>query len=85
MADIVFRTIVDDDRLIRPPTGVVLPTGEVEVTVRPMPSTVENGDSLASMKAWLLEAAAEAERLRPTLPADLAEHHDHYAHHKPLP
>jgi hypothetical protein len=86
MRPIQFETIVGADRIIRPPAGVSLPEGVIEVTVRPLPSApaVECTPSV-SAHGWLLELAAEAERVAPKLPSDLAEHHDHYAHGKPLP
>jgi hypothetical protein len=86
MESLTFRAVVENEQLIRPPAGVELPRGAVEVTVRPLSSAEASGnDSLASTRAWLLGMAAEVERLSPNLPADLAEHHDHYAHGKPLP
>jgi hypothetical protein len=86
MEAITFHTRVEQDQVIRPPAGVSLPPGEVEVTVRPLPEqAVPGADPLAPTRAWLLALAAEAERLAPSLPGDLAEHHDHYAHGKPLP
>ncbi len=86
MKSIEFHAIVDQDQVIRPPEGVLLPRGEVEVTVRsrqpePAPST----DSLAPTRAWLLRLSAEAERAAPDLPSELAEHHDHYPQAKPRP
>jgi hypothetical protein len=42
-------------------------------------------DPMASTRAWLLATAreAEADPDAHSLPADLAEQHDHYAHGKP--
>lgn len=86
MEIIRFATVVDRDQVIRPPSGVTLPHGEIEVTVRPCGSTpLSAGDPLATTRAWLLDLAAEAERAMPDLPADLAVNHDHYAHGTPLP
>ncbi len=34
METIEFHAVVDQEQVIRPPNGVVLPRGEVEVTVR---------------------------------------------------
>jgi hypothetical protein len=85
MATITFQAQVDREQIIRPPTGVTLPEGALEVTVRPMPAPPAQDDLLAPTRAWLLELAAEAERAAPDLPADLAEQHDHYAHGKPRP
>lgn len=86
MESIQFNTVVDQDQVIRPPQGVVLPRGEIEVTVRPRPNTVpSSSDSLAATRDWLLSLAWESEQANPELPQDLAEHHDHYAHGKPRP
>ena len=85
MKAIQFETVVGEDQVIRPPAGVTLPQGAIQVTVQsaqpPSPSAT---DSLASTREWLLEIAAEAERSAPSLPSDMAEHHDHYAHGTPL-
>ncbi len=86
METIHFRTTVDEDQVIRPPTGVTLPRGEIEVIVRARPE--EPGlpvDALTRTRDWLLALAADAEANGPDLPSDLARHHDHYAHGKPLP
>lgn len=85
MSAIRFKAVVDEEQVIRPPVGVELPRGVLEVTVRE--AATENGapDPLASTRAWLLALATEAEQSGPDLPSDLAEHHDHYAHGKPLP
>ena len=86
MPVIQFNAVVDRDQVIHPPQGVILPQGEIEVTVRfpsspPPPAT----DPLASTRDWLLALSAEAEQANPDLPHDMAEHHDHYAHGKPRP
>jgi hypothetical protein len=83
MSAIRFTTIVGADGIIRPPAGVKLPEGEVEVAVQSpaiVPSSTNHPDSTCG---WLLDLAAEAERDGTRLPADIAEHHDHYAHGKP--
>ena len=85
MEDIHFNTVVDCEQVIRPPEGVKLPEGEIEVTVRPRSAVTASANPLAPTRDWLLALAKEAEQARPNLPADLAEHHDHYAHGKPLP
>lgn len=86
MEIIRFTTVVGQDQVIRPPSGITLPQGEIEVTVHPYRSMPPSaGDPLAATRAWLLDFAAEAQRAAPELPADLAVHHDHYAHGKPLP
>jgi hypothetical protein len=82
---IQFNTIVDREQIIRPPDGVTLPEGEIEVTVRQRQSASPALDSLAPTRDWLLALAADAEQTRPDLPVDLAENHDHYAHGKPRP
>jgi hypothetical protein len=38
---IQFNAVVGPDQVIRPPAGVALPQGEIEVTVRPRPSPAE--------------------------------------------
>ncbi len=81
METIQFSAMVDQEQVIRPPTGVVIPQGEIEVTVRSRTSApTMSDDALASTRDWLLAMAADAERAKPDLPADLAIHHDHYAH-----
>lgn len=85
MNTIQFHAVVGQEQVIRPPDGVTLPQGEIEVTVRPRPMTESTSNSLSRTRDWLLGLAAEAEQERPHLPSDLAEQHDHYAHGKPLP
>ena len=86
MQTIQFHTVVDQEQVIRPPQGVRLPSGEIEVTVRPITATPPSQvEALAATRAWLLALASEAEEQAPDLPDDMAEHHDHYAHGKPLP
>jgi hypothetical protein len=84
MNAIHFNAVVGVDQVIRPPAGVALPEGEIEVMVRPRapePAT----DSLASTRSWLLALAEDAEKSPSDLPADMAINHDHYAHGKPRP
>lgn len=85
--DLKFNTVVGSDQTIHPPSGVALPEGEVEVTVRPVAdeSAPPLGDALSETREWLLALARKAEEVRPNLPSDLAENHDHYAHGKPQP
>jgi hypothetical protein len=86
MAEIRFRVTIGGDQVIRPPAGIALPEGEVEVTVR---SATERSsirtDAFEATRAWLLAMAEEVEASAPDLPSDLAEQHDHYAHGKPRP
>jgi hypothetical protein len=88
MNEIRFQTTVGLDRVIHLPDGVDLPEGVIEVTVRSGPTATAAepaDDAMASTRAWMLALADEAERALSSLdlPADLAEHHDHYAHGKP--
>jgi hypothetical protein len=88
MNEVRFLAVVGDDQVIRPPAGVLIPGGEVEVTVRTTvvaaPSSEE--EDVESLRDWLLGLAKEAEAIEgPPLPSDMAENHDHYAHGKPLP
>ncbi|MGC8641877.1 MAG: hypothetical protein ACP5XB_18580 [Isosphaeraceae bacterium] len=88
MNEVRFQTTVGDDRMIHLPEGIDLPPGQIEVTVRSGPAATAAEpvpDAMASTRAWMLELAGEAERALSSLdlPADLAEHHDHYAHGKP--
>ncbi len=85
MTTIQFNAVVDQEQIIRPPGGITLPCGEIEVTVRARQPEVAAADPLGSTRAWLLALAAEAEQAHPDLPTDLAENHDHYAHGKPRP
>jgi hypothetical protein len=79
MDAIRFNAIIGDDQVIRPPDGVSLPPGSFQVTVVPLQTSPE----INELRAFLLAAAAEAERDPTPLPADLAENHDFYAHGKP--
>jgi len=76
------HAVIDQDQVIRPPDGVVLPHGEVEVSVRET-AHKPSEDPLASMRAWLLDLSADAVQAAPDLPEELAQQHDHYAHGKP--
>ena len=85
MRPIQFQAVVGSEQVIRPPEGVTLPEGAIEVTVRAVGEPAAPDPSrLAATRGWLLDLAAEAERSAEVLPADLAEHHDHYAHGTPL-
>jgi hypothetical protein len=84
MDTIQFNTVVGQDQVIRPPGGVVLPQGEIEVIVRTRASAEgTSADAVTATREWLLAFGAAAEREGPDLPADLAANHDHYAHGKP--
>ena len=84
MKTIQFNAIVGADQVIRPPQGVALPEGEIEVTVRVRAVSSPVSDVLESTRSWLLALANEAEAAQPNLPPDMAAQHDHYAHGKPL-
>jgi len=79
MSAIQFTAVVGPDGVIRPPEGVVLPRGEIEVEVR---ACTPQGEVPASALTfgWLLDLAAQIEAENPNLPSDMAENHDHYAH-----
>ena len=82
-----FVATVGEDQVIRPPSGVSLPGGEVEVVIQSVsakPSIVDQ-DEMAATRDWFLAIAAAAEALNPPLPADRVLNHDHCAHGKPLP
>jgi hypothetical protein len=81
MGVVEFDAVVGQDQVIRPPHGITLPRGEVKVTVRASPVDSSDG-CLASTRGWLLALAKEAEEAAPSLPSDMAEHHDRYAHGK---
>ena len=85
MQPVRFEAIVDEDHVIRPPDGVELPVGPVEVTVRAVSKSApaSQSASLEETRRWLLQAAADVEQADPQLPSDLAQRHDHYAHGKP--
>ncbi len=86
METLEFHAVVNEEQVIRPPSGVILPQGEIEVTVRARrPEVVPSSDGLAPTRAWLLALADEAEKAAPDLPPDMAENHDHYAHGTPRP
>ncbi len=82
MEVIRFNTVVGDDQVIHVPSGMAVPPGPCEVTVKPadQPSPTPPPPEIWD---WLLAQAAEAERDPSDLPADLAENHDFYAHVKP--
>ena len=42
MKTIHFNAVVGEDQVIRPPAGVSIPEGEIEVSVRPRPTTIAN-------------------------------------------
>jgi hypothetical protein len=84
MDSIQFNTVIGEDQVIHLPAGVSIPSGMCEVTITPAPSTTEKSNSLAPGSwEWLLALAADAERVSPPLPSDMAENHDFYAHGKP--
>ena len=86
MEAIRFHAVVDQEQVIRPPAGIILPQGAIEVIVQHIePPTTPEADPLASTRHWLLALAEEAEQAAPDLPSDMAAYHDHYAHGKPLP
>ena len=86
MQTIHFQTVIKDDGVIRPPNGLSLPQGLVDVVVKATNLEIDtNREPWIATRAWLLALAQEAEQAGPNLPPDLAEHHDHYAHGKPLP
>ena len=76
MSAIHFTTVIGPDGVIRPPAGVTLPEGEVEVAVHSKAAD----DPMAATRSWLLALAAEVEAdpAFQNLPPDLAENHDHY-------
>ena len=84
MEEVRFFATIGEDQMNRPPTGVQIPGGEVEVVIRPVVADepVSDIDSMAEMRAFLLAFAAEAEAIDAPLPSDLAENHDFYGHGK---
>jgi hypothetical protein len=66
-----------------------LPQGtQVVVNLIPQPSDEKVAEDevearVARTRTFLLKWANRAESAAPSLPSDLAEHHDHYAHGKP--
>ncbi len=83
MSAIQFTTVIGPDGVIRPPVGVKLPEGQIQVAVQSCAAQRPDSDSPGLTYGWLLALAAEAERDAPSLPADMAENHDRYAHGKP--
>jgi hypothetical protein len=85
MSAIHFQTVIGPEQVIRPPDGTILPEGPIDVTINTLPGDAEGpGTRPQATRDWLLGLAEEAERAAPPLPTDLAEHHDYYAHGKPL-
>ena len=81
-----FHTTIGEDGVIRPPEGLVLLTGAVEVIVlQPeCPSTDEDSERVKQPWPLLERLARAAQELGvEDMPADLAENHDHYAHGAP--
>ncbi len=79
----VRNGVVVFDAGVSPPsdgTRVRIEAEQPSLRLRPIPD-----DPMASTRAWLLSIAreAEADPEAHSLPADLAEQHDHYAHGKP--
>lgn len=88
--EVCFVAIVDKDGIIRPPAGVIIPPGQVEVVVRstlvaslPASQPSSEEEDIASLRTFLLGMAAEAEAIDDELPDDMAENHNHYAHGAP--
>jgi hypothetical protein len=44
MKTVQFNAVVGADQVIRPPTGVILPEGEIEVVVRPRPNRMARSE-----------------------------------------
>ncbi len=83
MSEIRFQAVVGADQEIRPPAGVTLPEGKVDVIVRrPFTPPSSNEDDFTEMREWLVGLAREAESIEGELPSDMAENHDHYAYGK---
>lgn len=77
-----FHTVIGADQIIRPPEGVCLTPGEVEVIVLQPPVTSRpESETLRDMVNRLARAAEEA--APHDLPSDLAANHDHYLHGAP--
>jgi hypothetical protein len=86
MKPIQFETVVGTEQVIRPPAGIAIPEGVVDVTIQPRSlPTASDSNSAGSTRNWLLACARESEQASVELPSDMAEHHDHYAHGTPLP
>jgi hypothetical protein len=89
MSEIRFLAVVGEDQTIRPPAGISIRPGEVEVLVRPAIPRLDptpdrsDPDRLAKTREWLLAMAAKAEAIEDDLPSDMAENHDHYTHRAP--
>jgi hypothetical protein len=88
-----FQAEVGRDQVIRPPEGVSLPSGRFEVTVTPCADaedrpkasklTFPNRADYATVWDWLQAVGIHAEQLDTSLPTDMAQNHDYYAHGKP--
>jgi hypothetical protein len=87
MAEIFLGEVRNGVVVLDPTPGQPLPPEgtRVRVEVAGSPSSGPGGtDPMAATRAWLLDAAKEAEADATPPPPDLAEHHDHYAHGRPL-
>ena len=83
MDAIRFNTVVGDDHLIHVPAGLSVPTGEMQVTLAPIPKNESATGALAETRTWLLAFAEEAEMANPDFPADRAARHNYYAQGMP--
>ena len=62
MSAIQFTTVVGPDGFIHPPSGVALPQGEIEVSVRPTPRLEVRAQELAAQRGFDWETLPEESR-----------------------
>lgn len=80
-----FHTVIGEDGIIRPPQGVELARGAVEVIIL-QPAMAPEVTPPAPKEHLFDRLAALAEKFAndtSDLPTDLAENHDHYLHGLP--
>jgi hypothetical protein len=88
MSQIYTGEVRDDGSVVfdHGPPALLPPGTKVRIEPLSIPSEVDGGeqaDPLARTRGMLLSWARRAEEIAPSLPCDLAQNHDHYAHGKP--
>jgi len=81
MQTVTFMAVLGEDRVIRLPPEVMVPPGEVQVTVT---QPAQRSNEEPSPRALIQRLAGLAQKLGiDDIPADMAENHDYYAHGAP--
>jgi hypothetical protein len=75
--------VVFDKGAPPPPEGTKMRLEPIAASDLKVNAGGQLADAAASTRSWLLAMAREAEAHAPSLPEDMAENHDSYAHGKP--